>query len=229
MWSTRTTKIGITHATLTLTYWPENGMRNIVPSPVASVPHMIMVHEIGNKPRSGHGWTDRQDRWMDGVKPIYPNIYTNIGNFVLSIFSMKIITPPSAHYKITLFSTNCSHFRFHLYFLLICKAVQNAKTELKPIVIPLPWPNKDVLNMKLIQNMILQVNTSINSLWPSDLIRRLASRSTLAQVMACCLMTPSHYLNQCWLMISEVLWHSPDSNFTENTSEIYRWIEFEIY
>ena len=69
----------------------------------------------------------------------------------------------------------------------------------------------------------------VNSLWPSDVIWRQRSRSTLALVMACCLMTPSHCLNQCWLMISEVLWHSPDSNFTENTSDIYRWTEFEIY
>ena len=30
-------------------------------------------------------------------------------------------------------------------------------------------------------------------------------------------------------MISEVLWHSPDSNFTENTWDIYCWNEFEIY
>ena len=37
------------------------------------------------------------------------------------------------------------------------------------------------------------------------------------------------YFNQCWLMISEVLWYSPDSNFTANTSDIYRWNEFEIY
>ena len=56
-----------------------------------------------------------------------------------------------------------------------------------------------------------------NSLWPSDVIWWQGSRSTLAQVMACCLTAPSQYLNQCWLMISEVLWHSPDSNFTENT------------
>ena len=54
-------------------------------------------------------------------------------------------------------------------------------------------------------------------LWPSDVIWQQASRSTLAQVMACCLMAPSHYLNQCWLMIIEVLWPSPNSNFTENT------------
>ena len=54
---------------------------------------------------------------------------------------------------------------------------------------------------------------SVNSLWPSDVIWRQGSRSTLAQVMVCCLMAPSYYLNQCWLMISEVLWHSPDSKY----------------
>ena len=69
----------------------------------------------------------------------------------------------------------------------------------------------------------------VNSLWPSDVIWRQGSRSTLAQVMACCLTAPSHYLNQCWLMISEVFWHSPDSNFIENTWDIYHWNEFENY
>ena len=44
----------------------------------------------------------------------------------------------------------------------------------------------------------------INSLWPGDTIWRHRSGSTLVQVMACCLMAPSHYLNQCWLIISEV-------------------------
>ena len=34
------------------------------------------------------------------------------------------------------------------------------------------------------------------------------SESTVAQVMACWLTAPSHYLNQCWLIISEVQWHS---------------------
>ena len=72
-------------------------------------------------------------------------------------------------------------------------------------------------------------NLVFNSLWPSDVIWWQGSRSTLAQVMACCLKAPSHYLNQCWLMIIEVLWHSPDSNFIENTSDFYRWNEFEIY
>ena len=38
---------------------------------------------------------------------------------------------------------------------------------------------------------------SLNSLWPSDAIWQQRSGSTLAQVMACCLMAPSHYLTQC--------------------------------
>ena len=50
----------------------------------------------------------------------------------------------------------------------------------------------------------------INSLRPSDAIRRQGTESTLAQVMACCLTAPSHYLNQCWLIISKVLWHSSE-------------------
>ena len=48
----------------------------------------------------------------------------------------------------------------------------------------------------------------INSLWPSDVIWWQGSRSTLAQVMAWCLTAPSHYPNQCWLIIIEVQWYS---------------------
>ena len=48
----------------------------------------------------------------------------------------------------------------------------------------------------------------VNSMWPSDTRWRQRSGSTLAQVMACCLTAPSHYLNQCRLIISEVQWHS---------------------
>ena len=50
----------------------------------------------------------------------------------------------------------------------------------------------------------------INSLGPSDAIWRSRSWSTLVKVMACCLTAPSHYLNQCWLIISKVLWHSSE-------------------
>ena len=55
-----------------------------------------------------------------------------------------------------------------------------------------------------------------NSLWPSDIIWWQGSRSTLAQVMACCLTVPSYYQNQCWLIISK-------DNFTRDTSTINHW------
>ena len=48
----------------------------------------------------------------------------------------------------------------------------------------------------------LEMSRQIYSLWPSDTIWWHESGSTLAQVMACCLTAPSHYLSQCWLIIS---------------------------
>ena len=57
---------------------------------------------------------------------------------------------------------------------------------------------------------------SIDSLWPSDAIWRYRSGSTLAQVIACCLTAPSHYLNQCWLIINKVQWHSSEGNFAKD-------------
>ena len=57
-----------------------------------------------------------------------------------------------------------------------------------------------------------------NSLRPSDAVWRHRSESTLVQVMAFCLTAPSHYPNQCWLIISEVQWQSPVGNFARDTS-----------
>ena len=51
----------------------------------------------------------------------------------------------------------------------------------------------------------------INSMWPNDAIWLCRSGSTLAQVMACCLMAPSHYLNQVWLPSQD--------NFRENAQK----------
>ena len=55
-----------------------------------------------------------------------------------------------------------------------------------------------------------QLNLQINSLGPSGAIWHRRSWSKLVQVMACCLIAPSHYLNQYWLINSKVLWHSSE-------------------
>ena len=51
-------------------------------------------------------------------------------------------------------------------------------------------------------------------LWPSYPIWWHRSRLTLTQVMACRLMIPSYYLNQCRLIIKGGLWHLPERNVT---------------
>ena len=43
-----------------------------------------------------------------------------------------------------------------------------------------------------------------NELTHSGLVHHMTSWSTMIQVMACCLMAPSHYLIQCWPVISEI-------------------------
>ena len=52
--------------------------------------------------------------------------------------------------------------------------------------------------------VLLRLSLIVNPLWPSDAIQRHGIGSTLAQVMACCLMATIHHRNQCWLCISGV-------------------------
>ena len=52
-----------------------------------------------------------------------------------------------------------------------------------------------------------------NSLWPSKARWWHRSQSTLAQVMACCLMAPSHCLKLCWHVSSKVHLHSSEGDF----------------
>ena len=64
-----------------------------------------------------------------------------------------------------------------------------------------------------------------NSLWPRDAILQHRTRLTLTQVMACCLMALSHYLNQCLFLINEVLGPSTGSNFTDPATVMYNKLE----
>ena len=57
-------------------------------------------------------------------------------------------------------------------------------------------------------NTNTEYNPRINKLCPSNAILRQRSRSELVQVKVWCLMAPSHYLNQCWIILKAVLLHS---------------------
>ena len=62
-------------------------------------------------------------------------------------------------------------------------------------------------------NIEIYFHLPVHLLWPRDTIWWHISRSTLAQVMACCLTAPSQYLNHCWIISSKVLRHLPEGNF----------------
>ena len=67
-----------------------------------------------------------------------------------------------------------------------------------------------------------------NLLRSNDAIWRHRYGSSLTQAIACCLSTASHYLNKCWLIISDVFWDLPKGNFTGDAQDVYHWCEFEI-
>ena len=70
---------------------------------------------------------------------------------------------------------------------------------------------------------------TFNSFGPSDAIWRWRSWSTLIQVMAWCLTAPNHYLNQCWLIINKVLWHSSQDIIIRRLEDTNQWSKAEDY
>ena len=75
------------------------------------------------------------------------------------------------------------------------------------ILIGLLWHvDKDVVDNEIEWRSVYshhQMPQKVNSLWPSDAIRRQCDKSTLAQVMACC-----EAITWTNVDLSSVLWHS---------------------
>ena len=77
--------------------------------------------------------------------------------------------------------------------------------------------------------LIHQSESPNNSLAPNDAIWRQRSSSTLAQVMACCLTAPSHYLNQSWLINTKILRHSSEGIIMKRMEDTYKQNKNEIW
>ena len=71
---------------------------------------------------------------------------------------------------------------------------------------------------------VKELTALFNSLWPSDAVGWHRSCVNIGSGNACCLTEPIHYLNQCGLPISDILWPLPESNFTVNA-----WITFYLF
>ena len=67
------------------------------------------------------------------------------------------------------------------------------------------------LNIMVLNGVFTVTHENIwnwNPSLPKELIPAIWVFSTLFQEIKCCLTVPSHYLNQCWLIISDLLRHS---------------------
>ena len=165
--------------------------------------------------------------------------HPKILNFLVLVWFMILTWSKSCDFMY--FALNCPvnqslvHFSFYFFFffflpqLLLCpdqaallnsnvKPGSRGTTGSKRIngVFRHWWEAKEIaiLTMRFCCNLVNWVY--IKSLGPSDAIWHWRSWSRLVQVMACCLTAPSHYLNQCWLIISKVLWHSSEDIIIRN-------------
>ena len=89
-----------------------------------------------------------------------------------------------------------------IYVFLICTPLRNIVLRLEALM------NNQHSSIHCFLKCVMISTLRFNLWWPSDAIWRQRSGPTFAQVMSCCLRAPSHYLNQCWLIISEIQWHS---------------------
>ena len=96
--------------------------------------------------------------------------------------------------------------------------VGNYSPHKKPVT-RIMFPFDDVIMIKILLNYYW-AHCSLITLFYD------ISGSTIDQVMGCCLTTPSYYLNQFWLIISEVLWYLPEGKTTGNAQDIYLWYKF---
>ena len=128
------------------------------------------------------------------------------------------------------------------YLALMCK-VWDVFCEIKTDLYPTPFCPCHVVRNMFVDYTLKITTTSPRGQWVSDFIcgsRHLNSSrssdaiwqhrsgSTLAQVMACCLTAPSHYLNQRWFIVSEVLWHAPERNSQWSTKLIFCIVSWKI-
>ena len=116
--------------------------------------------------------------------------------------------------------TGRTFFWLFIHWRVVRSAICNSNNDRAYIIIPNHLPSTEYQE---IQQSKQKEKVLHYSFGPSDAIWRGRSWSTMVQVMACCLTAPSHYLNQCWLIIGTVLWHSSEDIFIrrcEDTNQL---------
>ena len=138
------------------------------------------------------------------------------GNFAQSIMSFT-----EWHLMYMMLCMICTIYK-SIVITMICKKYEPHQQQLQFLLCFHLFPIVEGVVFSKLQYHYSKDYFVINSLRPSHAIWQQGSRSKLVQVMAWCLMAPSHYLNQCRLIISEVIRHSPGRNSMRDVLTINR-------
>ena len=89
-------------------------------------------------------------------------------------------------------------------------------------------PLSEPMMVSLLTHICVTRPQWVNSLWPSDATCHHKTFSSSIQTMACCPTAKSNYLNQCWLIIIEILGQSPEGHFVENVQNIWYILDMRL-
>ena len=125
------------------------------------------------------------------------NFYWKKCNPCHSVFGIYVV-------EFRLMLSVIEHFVYSLIVAYLCHMTSYIYPSAFVIKV-MAWTHRSKIQWNLIKNanfFYQEIKESaLNLSWSSDAIWWHISGSALAQVMACCQMAPSHYLNQCWLII----------------------------
>ena len=159
-----------------------------------------------------HNWLHwKLSKWHFTVQPVmlFQNYHISVSGIIWHISGLWWIPSPLGNYEVSWYGFCVMTGKFSAHGRPICR-----------------W---FITHQHLMFTRYCKMpDHFFNSLGPSDAIWRQRSGSTLAQVMACCLTAPSHYLNQCWLVISGVHWDSSEGNFRKDTSALSHYIKMSL-
>ena len=105
---------------------------------------------------------------------------------------------------------NCFDLIWFVVILNVLAWIQTSDLPDKAVIDMFPKHSNLITVIPVKVKLQFTSTGSFNSLGPSEAIWWWRFWSTLVQVMACCLTAPSHYLNQCWLIISKGMCHSSE-------------------
>ena len=89
-------------------------------------------------------------------------------------------------------------------------------------------PLSEPMMVSLLTHICVTRPQWVNSLWPSDAICHHKTFSSSVQTMDSCPTAKSNYLNQCWLIIIEILGQSPEGHFVENVQDIWYILDMRL-